>query len=115
MISGTHRYPLHEMARLLLGFSPKSRRAGSCMKSDVAFQLENAAWPAFVVEAGGNTRLLAIRQLWAETREPRFHKLGVLFRPWRSESHVLTAHLIENEQRIGQGIRNLKRALTKLG
>ena len=23
----------------------------------------------------------------------------VLFRPWRSESHVLTAHLIENEQR----------------
>ncbi|NJD36675.1 MAG: hypothetical protein FIA96_17920 [Betaproteobacteria bacterium] len=53
----------------------------------------------FVVEAGGNTRLLAIRQLWAETREPRFHKLGVLFRPWRSESHVLTAHLIENEQR----------------
>jgi hypothetical protein len=30
----------------------------------------------FVVEAGGNTRLLAIRQLWAETREPRFHKLG---------------------------------------
>ena len=41
----------------------------------------------------------AVRQLWAETREPRFHKLGVLFRPWRSESHVLTAHLIENEQR----------------
>jgi ParB family protein of integrating conjugative element (PFGI_1 class) len=53
----------------------------------------------FVVEAGGNTRLLAIRQLWAETRESRFHKLHVLFRPWRSESHVLTAHLIENEQR----------------
>ena len=53
----------------------------------------------FVVEAGGNTRLLAIRQLWAETREPRFHKLAVLFRPWRSESHVLTAHLIENDQR----------------
>lgn len=53
----------------------------------------------FVVEAGGNTRLLAIRQLWTETREPRFHKLAVLFRPWRSESHVLTAHLIENDQR----------------
>jgi len=53
----------------------------------------------FVVEAGGNTRLLALRQLWAETRDPRFRKLVVLFRPWRSESHVLTAHLIENEQR----------------
>ncbi|MFO1207571.1 MAG: ParB family protein, partial [Burkholderiales bacterium] len=53
----------------------------------------------FIVEAGGNTRLLALRQLWAETRDPRFRKLVVLFRPWRSESYVLTAHLIENEQR----------------
>lgn len=53
----------------------------------------------YIVEAGGNTRLLALRQLWAETKEPRFRKLVVLFRPWRSESHVLTAHLIENEQR----------------
>ena len=53
----------------------------------------------FIVEAGGNTRLLALRQLWAETRDPRFRKLVVLYRPWRSESHVLTAHLIENEQR----------------
>ena len=53
----------------------------------------------FIVEAGGNTRLLALRQLWAETRDPRFRKLVVLFLPWRSESHVLTAHLIENEQR----------------
>ncbi|MFM8864185.1 MAG: ParB family protein, partial [Limnohabitans sp.] len=53
----------------------------------------------FIVEAGGNTRLLALRQLWAETRDPRFRRLVVLYRPWRSESHVLTAHLIENEQR----------------
>ncbi len=53
----------------------------------------------FIGEAGGNTRLLALRQLWAETRDPRYQKLVVLFRPWRSESHVLTAHLIENEQR----------------
>jgi ParB family protein of integrating conjugative element (PFGI_1 class) len=53
----------------------------------------------FIVEAGGNTRLLAIQQLWAETGDPRFRKLTALFRPWRSESHVLTAHLIENEQR----------------
>jgi ParB family protein of integrating conjugative element (PFGI_1 class) len=53
----------------------------------------------FVVEAGGNTRLIAIQQLWVETKEPRFQKITVLFRPWQSESHVLTAHLIENEQR----------------
>ena len=53
----------------------------------------------YIVEAGGNTRLLALQQLWVETRDPRFRNLVVLFRPWRSESHVLTAHLIENEQR----------------
>lgn len=53
----------------------------------------------FIVEAGGNTRLLAVQQLWAETREPRFERITVLFRPWRSEDHVLVAHLIENEQR----------------
>ena len=53
----------------------------------------------FIVETGGNTRLIAIQQLWAETGDLRFEKLIVLFRPWRSESQVLTAHLIENEQR----------------
>ena len=53
----------------------------------------------FIVEAGGNTRLLALHQLWEETRDPRFAKVAVIFRPWRSEAHVLTAHLIENEQR----------------
>lgn len=53
----------------------------------------------FIIEAGGNTRLRAIQELWAETRESRFQKITVLFRPWHSESHVLTAHLIENEQR----------------
>lgn len=53
----------------------------------------------FIVEAGGNTRLLAIQQLWTETQDARFRKLGVLFRPWRCESHVLISHLIENELR----------------
>ena len=53
----------------------------------------------FIVEAGGNTRLVALQQLWAETHDVRYRNLVVLFRPWQSESHVLTAHLIENEQR----------------
>jgi ParB family protein of integrating conjugative element (PFGI_1 class) len=53
----------------------------------------------YIVEAGGNTRLLALQQLWSETRDPRYRQVVVLFRPWRSESHVLSAHLIENEQR----------------
>ena len=53
----------------------------------------------FIIEAGGNTRLLVMQQLWSETRDPRYRQLVVLFRPWRSESHVLSAHLVENEQR----------------
>lgn len=53
----------------------------------------------FIVEAGGNTRLAAVQELWAETGDSRFAKLTVLFRPWRCESNVLIAHLIENEQR----------------
>ena len=53
----------------------------------------------YIVEAGGNTRLLALQQLWSETRDPRYRQIVVLFRQWRSESHVLSAHLIENEQR----------------
>ncbi|MEY2981610.1 MAG: hypothetical protein RL562_1837, partial [Planctomycetota bacterium] len=53
----------------------------------------------FVVESGGNTRLQALKALWSETRDPRFGRLTVLFRPWRGHSQVLGAHLVENEQR----------------
>jgi ParB family protein of integrating conjugative element (PFGI_1 class) len=53
----------------------------------------------FVVEAGGNTRLRALKELWAETRDAKFGRLTVLFRPWRGDAQVLSAHLVENEQR----------------
>lgn len=53
----------------------------------------------FILEAGGNTRLRALQELWSQTGEIRFRTLVVIFRPWRSETHVLSAHLIENEQR----------------
>ena len=72
----------------------------------------------FIVEAGGNTRLVAIQQLSAETRDPRFQTITVMFRPWQSESHVLTAHLVENDQRSeltfwdkANGVMALKRQL----
>ena len=57
----------------------------------------------YITEAGGNTRLLATQELWAETGDPRFERITVLFRPWRSESHVLSAHLIENDLRGDMG------------
>jgi len=53
----------------------------------------------YITEAGGNTRLLSTQELWEETGDPRFEKITVIFRPWRSESHVLGAHLIENDLR----------------
>lgn len=53
----------------------------------------------YMVESGGNTRLQILKELWQETNDERFHKIHCLFRPWVSESHVLTAHLIENDKR----------------
>ena len=53
----------------------------------------------YMVESGGNTRLQILKELWQETHDERFHRLHCLFRPWVSEAHVLTAHLIENDKR----------------
>ncbi|MDZ7840836.1 MAG: ParB family protein [Gammaproteobacteria bacterium] len=53
----------------------------------------------YVVESGGNSRLQVLKELWEETNDERFHKIHCLFRPWVSEAHVLTAHLIENDTR----------------
>lgn len=53
----------------------------------------------YVVESGGNTRLQILKELWMETQDERFHRIHCLFRPWVSEAHVLTAHLIENDTR----------------
>ncbi len=53
----------------------------------------------YMVESGGNTRLAILNALFKETGDESFYRLHVLYRPWRSETHVLAAHLIENEQR----------------
>jgi len=53
----------------------------------------------FMVESGGNTRLMILKELWQETQHESFHRVHCLFVPWKSESHVLSAHLIENELR----------------
>lgn len=53
----------------------------------------------YMVESGGNTRLQILKELWQETEDNRFYRIHCLFRPWVSESHVLTAHLIENDKR----------------
>ncbi|MEJ1343112.1 MAG: hypothetical protein RPU64_11215 [Candidatus Sedimenticola sp. (ex Thyasira tokunagai)] len=53
----------------------------------------------YMVEAGGNTRLQILQDLWDETNDVCFHRINAQYRPWVSESHVLTAHLVENELR----------------
>lgn len=53
----------------------------------------------YMVESGGNTRLQILNELFEETGNDTFNQLHVLYRPWKSETHVLTAHLIENDKR----------------
>jgi len=53
----------------------------------------------FVVHAGGNTRLRILKELFAETGEPRFGKVACWFRTWTQEADVLLAHLKENDLR----------------
>jgi ParB family protein of integrating conjugative element (PFGI_1 class) len=53
----------------------------------------------YMVGSGGNTRLQILHELWQETNDETFYKTDCLIVPWQSESHVLSAHLIENELR----------------
>jgi ParB family protein of integrating conjugative element (PFGI_1 class) len=68
----------------------------------------------YVVAAGGNTRLLAQLQLWQETADPRFEKVPVVIKAWRSESDVLAGHLIENEQRADMSFWDKARGVVAL-
>ncbi|MDX8401824.1 MAG: hypothetical protein R8K47_04265, partial [Mariprofundaceae bacterium] len=55
----------------------------------------------YIIESGGNTRLSILKELWEETKDDRFYRIQVMFRPWKGELHVLTAHIVENELRSG--------------
>ena len=53
----------------------------------------------YIVHAGGNTRLLILKELYEETGEERFSRVPCLFKPWHREADVLLAHLRENDLR----------------
>ena len=53
----------------------------------------------YIVHAGGNTRLMVLKELYEETGDARFVRIPCLFRPWNRESDVLLAHLRENDLR----------------
>ncbi|WP_050464242.1 hypothetical protein [Herbaspirillum autotrophicum] len=49
--------------------------------------------------AGGNTRILALKALFQETKDDRYGYHDFLFTPYISESDVLARHFIENDTR----------------
>ena len=53
----------------------------------------------FMLQAGGNTRLRVLQELYAETGDARFARATCLYRPWTREMDVLLAHLRENDLR----------------
>ena len=53
----------------------------------------------YIVQAGGNTRLQILKELFEVTCEERFFRIDCLFVEWDRESSVLLAHLRENELR----------------
>ena len=53
----------------------------------------------YIVQAGGNTRLQILKELFETTGEERFFWVDCWFVDWDRESTVLLAHLRENELR----------------
>lgn len=53
----------------------------------------------YMIGAGGNTCLRALRELWHETGNERFRQVWCQFRPWEGETNTLLAHVRENDLR----------------
>lgn len=70
--------------------------------------------PHYIVAEGGNTALHIVKELYAETRDPKFQSIFCLFAPWISESETLIAHLIENDARGDLILIDRARALSEL-
>lgn len=53
----------------------------------------------YTLYAGGNTRLMILRDLLDETGDDRFRKVKVIVKRWRGEAAMMVAHVAENTQR----------------
>jgi ParB family protein of integrating conjugative element (PFGI_1 class) len=53
----------------------------------------------YIVAAGGNTRLKALRDLHKQTGEAKFSQVNCIFKPFTSDIDILAAHLRENDLR----------------
>ncbi|MFJ5317567.1 ParB family protein [Pectobacterium versatile] len=53
----------------------------------------------YIFSNGGNTRHKILSELWEETREERFFRHTVIFKPWPGRLKCVIGHLVENEVR----------------
>lgn len=53
----------------------------------------------YTIRAGGNTRLRALRELYIETKDPKYLMVDVFFEPYTKEQDLLISHLTENDLR----------------
>ena len=74
----------------------------------------------FMIIHGGNTRLEILKELYEETKDPKFGSLQCRYVTWESESDAIIGHLIENDARGDYsfidraiGVRNSKQELEK--
>ncbi|QLB12763.1 ParB family protein of integrating conjugative element (PFGI_1 class) [Bisgaardia hudsonensis] len=61
----------------------------------------------YIIADGGNTRIQALKELFTETKDPRFWSISCEYKPWKGDSadsveaelNILIGHLIENDTR----------------
>ncbi len=83
-------------------------------------QRPNGSADKFMIIHGGNTRLEILKELFEETKDPKFGSLQCRYVAWESESDAIIGHLIENDARGDYsfidraiGVRNSKQELEK--
>ena len=80
------------------------RRRGLDHKPNIS---QRPGEPYYIIADGGNTRIQALKELFAETQDQRFWSIECLYKPWKGESadsveaelDLLIGHLIENDTR----------------
>lgn len=61
----------------------------------------------YIIADGGNTRIQALKELFTETKDPKFWSISCEYKPWQGDSadsveaelNILIGHLIENDTR----------------
>jgi ParB family protein of integrating conjugative element (PFGI_1 class) len=76
-----------------------SIRERGALKTQLAVTKRPTEPDRYMLYMGGNTRLQIIKELFAETGDPRFAQVSCIYHKWISEADVLASHLIENEAR----------------